>query len=119
MRILAHFYSSEALHEAQSRLEKAGIPVVVEFHHGMQSRRLGPQHTLLVVVDEHFKDAEALLKKPHHVVMNPIDVAAFKQHANQHLRGGKDLAVILKIVALTAIGLLALLFLLASMQSSD
>lgn len=111
MRIVAHFYTTEAVNDAQSRLEKAGIPVIVEFHHGMQSKRLGRPYTLLVAFDEQFQDARNLLENPQHAVKNPIDIQAFKRHMNQHLREGGDLTVILNAVVGSLLGLFALVIL--------
>ena len=112
MRIIAHFHTTKAVNEAQNRLEKAGIPVIVEFHHGFLSKRLGRAHTLLVALDEQFQEAESALKDPNHVVKNPIDVQAFKRHMTQKLRDGGDMTAILNVVVGAVLGLIVLLFLL-------
>ena len=112
MRIIAHFHTNEAVYEAQMRLEKAGIPVIVEFDYGILPKKLGRANTLLVALDEQFQEAESALKDPNHVVKNPIDVQAFKRHMSQKLRDGGDMTAILNVVVGAVLGLIVLLFLL-------
>lgn len=118
MRVLAHFHSDDAAYKTQQRLEKAGVPVIVEFRHTLMSKGLGSPYTLSVALDEQYNDAVQLISNPNHLVANPIDVENFKRYTENGQAHSLVIPKILNTGLLLALGLFAIMAVIFLFESS-
>jgi hypothetical protein len=76
MKLLKYIYSREELHRLRVRLTEGGIPT---YEQRAGSPWIGPYKVaLFVVFDYQLTDAMALLEDPNHVVIAPINSAAYE-----------------------------------------
>ncbi len=76
MKLLTQTLDHNDAQRLKSRIERAGIPVVVggaEARHVFRSGMV----SVWVAIDSQFDDAVIALSKPNHMAANPVDVEAF------------------------------------------